>query len=97
MKKNWYKEKDKFNKKLNSIFFVIYFKKKRCIYMKKNWNKENISLINYFKKTQRKPSSGPNLIAKTTMYIICCFKNVGVPGTSHRNIGKPNNLSVWEQ
>ena len=28
MKKNWNKEKDKFNKKLNSILFVIYFKKK---------------------------------------------------------------------
>jgi hypothetical protein len=43
MKKNWNKEKDKFNKKLNSIFFVIYLKKKIYIYiyMKKNWNKEN--------------------------------------------------------
>jgi hypothetical protein len=28
MKKNWNKEKDKFNKKLNNIFFVIHFKKK---------------------------------------------------------------------
>ena len=28
MKKNLNKEKNKFNKKLNSIFFVIYFKKK---------------------------------------------------------------------
>jgi hypothetical protein len=26
MKKNWNKEKDKFNKKLNSIFFVIHLK-----------------------------------------------------------------------
>ena len=25
----------------------------------------------------------PNLIAKTTIYTICCFKNVGVPGTPH--------------
>ena len=40
MKKNWNKEKDKFNKKLNSIFFVIYLKKKIYIYMKKNWNRE---------------------------------------------------------
>jgi hypothetical protein len=42
MKKNWNKEKDKFNKKLNSIFFVIYLKKKDIytLYMKKNWNKE---------------------------------------------------------
>ena len=44
MKKNWNKEKDKFNKKLNSIFFVIYLKRKRYIYiyiyMKNNWNKE---------------------------------------------------------
>ena len=32
MKKNWNKEKDKCNKKLNSIFFVIYLKKKD-IYM----------------------------------------------------------------
>ena len=29
MKKNCNKEKDKFNKKLNSIFFVIYLKKKK--------------------------------------------------------------------
>jgi hypothetical protein len=28
MKTNWNKEKDKFNKKLNSIFFVIYLAKK---------------------------------------------------------------------
>ena len=27
MKKNWNKEKDKFNKKLNNIFFVIHLKK----------------------------------------------------------------------
>ena len=40
MKKNWNKEKDKFNKKLNSIYFVIYLKKKIYIYMKKNWNRE---------------------------------------------------------
>ena len=33
MKKNWNKEKDKFNKKLNSIFFVIYLKKERYIYI----------------------------------------------------------------
>jgi hypothetical protein len=26
MKKNWNKEKDKFNKKLNNIFFVIHLK-----------------------------------------------------------------------
>jgi hypothetical protein len=45
MKKNWNKEKDKFNKKLNSIFFVIYLKKKRYIYMKKNGNKEKDNLI----------------------------------------------------
>ena len=35
MKKNLNKEKNKFNKKLKSIFFVIYLKKK-YIYMKKN-------------------------------------------------------------
>jgi NADH dehydrogenase/NADH:ubiquinone oxidoreductase subunit G len=44
MKKNWNKQKDKFNKKLNSIFFCDLFKKKRYIYIyiyiKKNWNKE---------------------------------------------------------
>ena len=42
MKKNWNKEKDKFNKKLNNIFFVIHLKKNIYIYiyMKKNWNKE---------------------------------------------------------
>jgi hypothetical protein len=28
MKKNWNKEKDKFNKKLNNISFVIHLKKK---------------------------------------------------------------------
>ena len=44
MKKNWNKEKDKFNKKLNNIFFVIYLKKKD-IYMKKNWNREKDKLI----------------------------------------------------
>jgi hypothetical protein len=27
--------------------------------------------------TLKKSSSGPNLIAKTTIYTICCFKNVG--------------------
>ena len=31
--------------------------------------------------TLKKSSSGPNLIAKTTIYTICCFKNVSVPGT----------------
>ena len=51
MKKNWNKEKDKFNKKLNSIFVVIYFKNKRYIYiyMKKNWNIEKdkgVGMIN---------------------------------------------------
>jgi predicted small integral membrane protein len=41
MKKNWNKENDKFNKKLNSIFFLIYLTKKDIyIYMKKNWNRE---------------------------------------------------------
>jgi hypothetical protein len=35
----------------------------------------NISLINYFNKT----------FAKTTIYTICCFKNVGVPGTPQIN------------
>ena len=35
MKKNWNKEKDKFNKKLNNIFYVIYVKKKRYIYEEK--------------------------------------------------------------
>jgi hypothetical protein len=39
MKKNWNKEKDKFNKKLNNIFFVIHLKKNTYIYWK--WNKEN--------------------------------------------------------
>ena len=34
MKKNWNKEKNKFNKKLNNIFVVIHLKKY-------NWNKEN--------------------------------------------------------
>ena len=34
MKKNWNKEKDKFNKKLNNIFFVIYVKKKIYIWRK---------------------------------------------------------------
>jgi hypothetical protein len=33
MKKNWNKQKDKFNKKLNSIFFCDLFKKKRYIYI----------------------------------------------------------------
>ena len=49
----------------------------------------NISLINYFKK---KPSSGPNLIAKTTIYTICCFKNVGVPGTPHSGCVNENKI-----
>jgi hypothetical protein len=40
MKKIWNKEKDKFNKKLNNIFFVIHLKKK-YIYIYWNWNKEN--------------------------------------------------------
>ena len=35
MKKNLNKEKDKFNKKLNSIFFVIYLKIKIYIYEEK--------------------------------------------------------------
>jgi hypothetical protein len=38
---------------------------------------------NLIRITLKKPSSGPNLIAKTTIYTICCFKNVGVPGTPH--------------
>jgi hypothetical protein len=29
----------------------------------------------------KKTSIGLNLIAKTTIYTLCCFKNVGVPGT----------------
>ena len=33
MKKNWNKEKDKFNKKLNNIFFVIHLKKNIYIYI----------------------------------------------------------------
>jgi hypothetical protein len=43
MKKNWNKQKDKFNKKLNSIFFCDLFKKKRYIYIYIYWNsnKEN--------------------------------------------------------
>jgi hypothetical protein len=28
---------------------------------------------------KKQSSSGTNLIAKTTIYNICCFKNVGVP------------------
>jgi hypothetical protein len=36
MKKNWNKEKDKFNKKLNNIFFCDSFK--IYIYIYWNWN-----------------------------------------------------------
>ena len=32
-------------------------------------------------KASRLLWSGPNLIAETTIYAICCFKNVGVTGT----------------
>ena len=50
MKKNWNKEKNKFNKKLNSIFVVIYIKNKRYIYIyEENWNKEKdkgVGMIN---------------------------------------------------
>ena len=41
MKKNWNKEKNKFNKKLNNIFFCDSFKKYIYIYIYWNWNKEN--------------------------------------------------------
>ena len=43
MKKNWNKQKDKFNKKLNNIFSVIHLKKYIYVYIYIYWisNKEN--------------------------------------------------------
>jgi hypothetical protein len=44
-KRNWNKEKDKFNKKLNSIFFVIYLTKKDIYIYIYIWRKIEILLI----------------------------------------------------
>jgi hypothetical protein len=45
----------------------------------------DISLGYYFFLIEKSFLSGSNLIAKTTIYTICSFKNVGVQGTLNIN------------
>jgi hypothetical protein len=40
-----------------------------------------ISLSNSFWKVNNKLYNCPNISVKTTMYTLCCFKNVGVQRT----------------